>query len=278
VQLTTISQILGQYTQEKVRIPDQVARMAVDPDGSSDQIPTPDDVSTLDQEEAVEHLLSIAAINLIRPYEIEVSTEVSRRAMEDLSVSMNLGSNFGANAFDSYRTAKKALRDKGGGFDWLLLAVGGALLVAATGGLALAAAPGVVGAAAVTSALAAFGPGGMIGGLLTAGALVGAGGGSVAVAVANSGTSVQEAEAVVALQLAAAILRRKEHLDLDPETRPGFVQIAHEIRREKARLEHFSDEKSPTIRVLDKKLATVERAIAYVDEHELFGESSRREH
>lgn len=43
--------------------------------------------------------------------------------------------------------------------------------------LTLAAGAGLAGAAAITSALAAFGPGGMIGGLLTAGALVTAGGG-----------------------------------------------------------------------------------------------------
>ena len=83
------------------------------------------------------------------------------------------------------------------------------------------AAPGVAGAAAITSALAAFGPGGMIGGLLTAGTLVTAGGGGIAFGLASPGTTAETVEAVVGAQLAAALLRQRQGLEQDPTTGPA---------------------------------------------------------
>ena len=86
----------------------------------------------------------------------------------------------------------------------------------ATGGLALAVGPGLAGAAVITSALANFGPGGMIGGLLTAGTLLTAGGSVIALGLASPGTTAETLEAVVTRQLAAAILRHRQDLERDP--------------------------------------------------------------
>lgn len=261
VQERVARQVIDAYLQQGKRVPSVVADLVPEVG-----VPIPVSISSLDSETALEHLLSICATNLLMPFEIKVDTEVRRRALQDLTVSMGLGSRLGGEVFDAYRTAEKSLRSGGRGLEWVLLGVGGALLVAATGGLALAAAPGVAGAAAVTSALAAFGPGGMIGGLMTAGAMVGAGSSSVAVALASGGTTLQQVEAVLTLSLADAIARQKRDLDVPPDLRAGLVEMATEIRRELARLGVYSDDGAATLKTLRGKLSTVERALTFVDE------------
>jgi hypothetical protein len=105
-------------------------------------------------------------------------------------------------------------------------------LVVATGGLALAAAPGVVRAAAITSASDGFGPGGMIGGLLTAGTLIGAGGGGTPFSLASLGSTAETVEAVIQRRLAASILRQRQRLE--PDFRLWGILASNEItfRRE----------------------------------------------
>ena len=139
----------------------------------------------------------------------------------------------------------------------------------ATGGLIFAAAPGLAGAAAITSALAAFGPGGMIGGLLTAGALVTAGGGSIAVGLAGAGTSAATVEAIVTTQLATAILRKKQGLAQDPQTWTSLSDLEIEVMKELNRLKAVSDSSAPILKELQRKLDTIKRALAYLREHGL---------
>jgi hypothetical protein len=84
----------------------------------------------------------------------------------------------------------------------------------------------------ITSALATFGPGGMIGGPLTAGTLVTAGGGGIAFGLASPGTSAETLEAVAERRLAAEILRKLQGLESDPTVWRIFAAIEIEVRRE----------------------------------------------
>lgn len=134
----------------------------------------------------------------------------------------------------------------------------------ATGGLA-----GLAGAAVITSALAGFGPGGMIGGLLAAGNLVTARGDGIAIGLANSGTTAETLEAVVARPLAAAILRQLQHLEQDGAVWRILVETEIVVRREHERLDEFSDESAPALKELKRKIEAIERALKYLRENGL---------
>ena len=140
-------------------IPAAVARLAVDLTDLDSPTPEPVAITQLSKDDAVIPLISIAAANVIRPYEIVVSKEKRRKAMECLTLDMGIGTQLGADVLKAAERAADTLKeDNNDWFRWVLIGIGAAALVAATGGLALAAAPGVAGAAAVTSALARLDP------------------------------------------------------------------------------------------------------------------------
>lgn len=130
----------------------------------------------------------------------------------------------------------------------------------------LAAGAGLAGAAAITSALAAFGPGGMIGGLVTAGTLMTAGGGGIAYSLASLGTSAEAMEGIVQRQLTLVMLRDRRRLEQDPEVWRNFSEAETRVRREHERLDEFSDPKSTALKELKKKITTLERALTYLRE------------
>ncbi len=73
---------------------------------------------------------------------------------------MGLGTQYARDIIAAVDVARKTLSGDGTNWvKWAAMGMGAVALVVATGGLALSAAPGVAGAAAITSALAAFGPG-----------------------------------------------------------------------------------------------------------------------
>jgi hypothetical protein len=179
---------------------------------------------------------------------------------------MGLGSAFGADLNAAVKEAREILAGAKAinWFKWGAIGGGAAALIVATGGLALAAAPGLLGAAAITSALAAFGPGGMIGGLLTAGTLVSAGGGGIAFGLASPGTSAATLEGVVARQLTAEILRKRQALPSDTAVWRNLTAMEIELRREHERFDEFSDSSAPSMKELKLKIQVVERALAHL--------------
>lgn len=265
VQAATFEKIRERNARDGRPLPTAIAALAVDLQDPDSITPEPSLPGHLDIEDVMGPLLAIADSNVIRPFEIKVDKDARRRAMQQLTLEMQLGTKLGTNVFEALDAGRKALKGPRNWFKWAALGLGGAALVAATGGLALAAAPGVYGAAAVTSALAAFGPGGMIGGLLTAGTLVGAGSGSVAVGLAAAGTTAEVAEAVIAAQLSGAVLRKLQGLEPDPSLVSGLEQAKIEVAREHARLEAISDSSAPVVKELEEKLETIERAIEFLE-------------
>ncbi|MBF4570483.1 hypothetical protein ITJ57_17085 [Plantibacter sp. VKM Ac-2880] len=266
VQATTIDLIAQRNASEKRQIPTPIARLAFDVSDPDASVPEPLPSFHLPKDEAVVLLTVLASENVIRPFEIELSRNLWRSAMQDLAAEMGLGSQFGTDVFEAGKRAHEAL----GGpravnwVKWGAIGVGAAAIVAATGGLALAAAPGLAGAAVITSALASFGPGGMIGGLLTAGTLATAGGGGIAFGLASAGTSAETFEAVIERRLTAEILRELQHLDSDPTVWRVLVETEMEVRREHERLDEFSDENSAGLKELKRKIEAVERALRYL--------------
>lgn len=270
VQAHTYQRVKERNAREGRPLPAAIAGLAVDLTDPQSTAPEPDRFYHLAKEEAVVYLTALLATNVLRPFEIDVPKETQREALEDLTVEMGLGRQFGIDAFVAAEEARKALAGHDSSWlRWVAIGVGAAAMVAATGGLALAAAPGVAGAAAITSALATFGPGGMIGGLLTAGTLVSAGGGGIAVGLASPTTTAEAVEAIISTQLAAAILRKSQGLDQDPTTWHNLIETGIELRRDQTRLAPFSDESAPTLKELRQKLETIDRALAYLNEEGL---------
>lgn len=271
VQATAIHSIIVRNQQIGRAIPAAIARLAFDL--SDPDAPVPESIpgAHVPKNQAVVAMTVLAAENIIRPFELDVSKEKRQEALEDLTAEMGLTSQYGAHVFEAAKRAQDVLTGSKAGswVKWGILGAGAAALVAATGGLALAAAPGLVGAAVVTSALASFGPGGMIGGLLTAGALVSAGGGGIAFGLASPGTTAESLESVVGRQLAAVILRQLQRLEQDPAVWHTLVEIEAEVRREYERLDEFSDDSAPGLKELKRKITAIERALKYMRDNKL---------
>lgn len=273
VQASAIDAICVRNERENRPIPHEIARLAFDfsdPDATALE-PFPS--SHIGKEEAVLFLTTIATENIIRPFEIAIpkdkkdkKKDARQEAMRDLTAEMGLGGRFGAGVFDAAERASHALNG-GAGVNWVkwgALGVGAAALAIGPIGLVLAAGAGLAGAAAITSALAAFGPGGMIGGLLTAGTLIGAGSGGVAFGLASSGTSAETFEAVVCRQLTAVILRQQQGMEQDPAIWQSLVETEIEVRRQHERLDEFSDDSALSLKELKRKIEAIARALNYM--------------
>ena len=104
---------------------------------------------------------------------------------------------------------------------------------------------------------------------MTAGTLVTAGGGGIAFGLASPGTSAETLEAVVERRLAAEILRQLQGLEPDPTVWRTFAEVEIEVRREHERQDEFSDESSPALKELKRKIDTVERALKYLRDNGL---------
>lgn len=246
-------------------LPNMVGELDFDLSDPGSIIPEPSPARHLPKDEAVVALTLLATDNPVRPFDINVSNESMGKALRDLSAEMGLGSSFGADVLGALEETEVALRGKKGApwLKWAALGVGAAALVIVTGGMALAVTgAGLAGAAAITSALAAFGPGGMIGGLATAGTLATVGGGGIAFGLASATTSAETLEVVVLRQVAAALVRQKQGLDQDPNTWAILVETEIAVRREHERLDEFSDPGSSTLKALKRKIDVVGRALA----------------
>lgn len=243
-----------------------VARLA---DGEAPRCPQ---VWELDA--AVRLLVVAGTTNLVAPIEIDARA-ASLAALRPAAAALGYGSSRGRTVAESITSARKGLGlDE---TDWgriAMGAVGVALLVGATGGLMMAAAPGLVGAAAITSALAGFGPGGMVGGMVMSGAMIGSG--SVAsAAAALSGADVETVETEVLRRMAHARARKQLGLPGDPTDWLLLTQVESEVSRRLDSIEGLSDgggvfgDPAPSIKQDQRKRDHVRKAIAWMMRNDL---------
>ena len=263
VQATAVGDLLQQRARAGRATPESLRRLTFDLADPQVEVPAPTPTRHLEKDAAVVLFTVLATENVLRPFDITVPREQRKRAMEELAAEAGLTSRFGATVFDVMQGAQEIVNGSKS-VNWLkvgVLGAGAVALVVGTGGLALAAAPGLVGAAAITSALAAFGPGGMIGGLITAGGLLTAGGSGIAFGLAGAGTSAETVEAVITRQLMLAELRKLHDLDQDAALWHNLVETERQVRREHERLDEFSDPTSPNLKDLQRKIRAIARAL-----------------
>lgn len=272
VHATAVGEVLSRNEVMGRATPKVFARLAFDLADPAATVPEPDAARLISREEALAPLIAIATQNVLNPFEIKVPAKVRQAALSDLTAEMGLTSATADKVLDAIAEAQGALKDKGTGdlVRWGAIGAGVVAIVVATGGLALAAAPGVAGAAALTSALAAFGPGGMIGGLVSAGALVSAGGGGIGLGLANPGTSAESVETILVAQVALVVLRRTYGIDGSEHGYPNngvwreLAETERQLRRERERIDEYSDPSAAYLKELDRKLVVITRALGYL--------------
>ncbi|PIF03445.1 MAG: hypothetical protein CSA63_01930 [Propionibacterium sp.] len=274
VQSETVAQVQQRRRHAHRPMPAAFGELGINLTRPNPRTPLPSLPDDMSQADAVGPLVVVALSNVIEPFEIKVDTKVRQQAMTQLCQQMQLGSDYGIKLLEAVDEARKVLQPKNWA-RWAAWGLGSAAIVTATGGVALAAAPGVAGAAAVTSALAAFGPGGMLGGLLTAGTLLT--GGGVATGIAASSTTAEAAEALAEAHLAAVIFRDRMGIAQDDRLWADLMENKADVARRLGWLSSISDDGAPDVKVLQQKYDILERAVAYVNDHDLLpdGETDR---
>ncbi len=87
--------------------------------------------------------------------------------------------------------------------------------------------------------------------------------------LASSTTTAESVEAFIVFQLAGVILRDKQQLDQDRIAWRRLTETEMELRREYERLDEFSDKSSSTLKELERKITSIERALDYLRKHGL---------
>jgi hypothetical protein len=126
----------------------------------------------------------------LHPFDVKISEQQRHVALLNTLSRVRAGdgevtvTEFAEAVRDGVRAGESAVKESG--FPWgTVLITGGLVLLSLTGvGLAVAAPAGLAGAAVITGTLAAFGPGGMIGGLITIATLTGVGAAATGIGVA----------------------------------------------------------------------------------------------
>lgn len=277
IQRQVVGDLIARREAECRPIPQTIAGLIPSTEEPNEDAREPKPMAVESKDLATELLIVLVLQNLLHPYEIEVKPAVLRSALRELTGEMQQGSKLGGAAMDAIEEASKVLSGKNRKFlKWGLVGVG-TIAVVATGGLLLApAGAGLAGAAAITSGLAAFGPGGMVGGLITAGTLISAGSSSIAVGILSSGSSAEEVERLVHGQLSLLILRKKAGIPNDLRIWRVWAETERELIREKQRIDRFSDASSGTRKEITKKIDSIRRALDYAEQNGMSPKSLER--
>ena len=233
----------------------------------------------------------------LHPFDIEISDERRHEALLNTlnRVRMRHGNvsdkEFAEAVREGVKVGKNAVKESG--FPWGTVLIGGGLiLLSLTGvGLAVAAPAGLAGAALLTGTLAAFGPGGMIGGLVTIATLTGVGAAATGIGVGVGAMEdplvVERARRVAVDELAKmpiAVLRntlagvlavvdaqRRLHLDSTADIVEELLVSGLDILRAEHALHQTIAPDRTVTNDLKKRLELVERALDWLQERQLKG-------
>lgn len=266
-----VHEVKTRNAQNNRPIPAEIAHLDFDHGDLEAVVPIPRTAPFMPKEQAFERLLDLLSQNLVHPFEIEIDPRIHKEVVQEFTSEMQLGSAIGTDAFEAMHKAQEIItgnksNKKVNWRRWGAFGVGAAAITAATGGLVLAAAPGLAGAAVFTSALAGFGPGGMMGGIVTAGTLMTVGGGSLGLGALSSADSSEEVEALVVKKLSLALLWQKYNPDRIPEIWHELVESERYLRRELSRISSVSDANSPVLLGLKRKCKSLNKAVRYLEE------------
>ncbi|TKJ28318.1 alpha/beta hydrolase [Blastococcus sp. CCUG 61487] len=220
-----------------------------------------------DLDSAIDPLVLCALSNLVQPYDINPG-KAPTAALRDMAIEVGIQPESGTTIGKAIQEVRGVL-EASSGVPWTRIAVGlggVALLAAGPLGIALAAPVGLSGAAAITSALATFGPGGMVGGIALLGGLASTGAAVTTGAVAAGAGDAPLEQIVIDLTARISAARARQLLDLsiDPILWFHVVALEAELAAELNRLEPLSDSNSPRLKDLRRKRDVVRRALSYM--------------
>ncbi|WP_187328655.1 MULTISPECIES: alpha/beta hydrolase [unclassified Rhodococcus (in: high G+C Gram-positive bacteria)] len=217
--------------------------------------------------EVVGELVVLALTNIIDPYELEVGNAPSG-ALTDVAVELGFSRQLGKIVGVALEDVQKCL-DSRGGVPWgrvITAAVGLALVAAGPVGLVMAAPATAFGAAALTGGLAAFGPGGMVGGLAMLGGLASTGAAVAATAAVGGGATEQPITDSTTLILRVSTEHAHKMLGL-PYDESLWYQLADVETKLSARINRltaFSDPKSGQLAQLQAAKSTITKLMAFM--------------
>ena len=137
-------------------------------------------IDTWSDEELLPLVASLYMSSPTEPFDVAIDETHRRTALEKLVLKIRRSDGeisereFVGKLVAAIEANEKALRGRGAATGWWLL-LGAAILAATGAGLVAVAPVGLAGAAALSATLASFGPGGMVGGMVTIAALTGTG-------------------------------------------------------------------------------------------------------
>ncbi|MEV8221810.1 hypothetical protein AB0P16_05015 [Dietzia maris] len=221
-------------------------------------------------EDAVTTAVALASTNILRPYEIEVGA-ASTEAIPDFFVDLGFSSGLG-------RKVRDAVDEVQALFETFQLSAKGRIALAAAGIALIAAAPislatmgTAAGAAAITSGLAAVGPGGMVGGLITLGGLASTGAvvTTTAATLKSGATSRLDDPAALAILVASSLALKKVGAQLDPKLWDTLTQAEGIVSARINKLSEFSDAKSPHLQQLLQSRDAISRLMRFAHDNGL---------
>lgn len=211
-------------------------------------------------------LLAVVAAtdNPIAPYEVAAAKETAA-AVGDLWSAWG-------HAGPQSQAVTRALREAGAAFDpsggwrWAVLGAAGLAMIAIPPLGIAAGGAGLAGGAALTTGLAAFGPGGLVGGMALAGSLIGVGSASVAASVRLPGRmSPDQLQTHLVRYLAFA--RAHQLLQLNGAPLDAWYTITawyDEVSAQIADLSLLSDDNSPTLKQARAKQELLRKALSWL--------------
>ncbi|WP_286691105.1 MULTISPECIES: hypothetical protein [unclassified Aeromicrobium] len=223
--------------------------------------------------EQLSAVVTCATSNLIAPYEIDTE-DASLRTVPRIWSELGRSTSHGRHIAESIRSARSAVAPSE---TWKRVGlIGAGIAVMAIPGVGIALGGGALaGAAALTTALAAFGPGGMVGGLVLSGTLVSAGGMAAAAGVLARESSLAEFQTEVIRQLALA--RAKREIGLRDDS-GRLVDLRHwqalatmhgEVEREKARHRGVTDKDAALVKELHAKSKALSAGLRWLSKEGL---------
>lgn len=208
--------------------------------------------------------------NIIQPYEIEIGN-AQTEALPEFFVDLGYTSGHGRTVRDAIIDVQKVLVESGGfPSGRLALAAAGLALIAA-GPIGIATMGTAAGAAAITSGLAAFGPGGMAGGLALLSGLASAGAmvATAATTLKGGGASAVSDPASLAILVASSHALKLVGEQSDPHLWSSLTLAEGIVSGQINKLAEFSDPKAPQLMQLVQTRDAINRLMRFANDNGL---------
>ncbi|MBB1032618.1 alpha/beta hydrolase [Dietzia sp. SLG310A2-38A2] len=224
----------------------------------------------LELDDAVRRVVMVSFTNIIQPFEIEIG-DAQTEAIPEFFVDLGYTSGDGRRVRDAITDVRKVLA-RSGGFPAgrLALAAAGLALIAA-GPIGIATMGTAAGAAAITSGLAAFGPGGMAGGLALLSGLASTGAMVTTAAATLKGgdDGVVSDPASLAIRVASSHALKLVGEQPDPHLWSSLTFAEGTVASHINKLTEFSDPKSEQLMQLVQTRDTINRLMEFANDNGL---------